>query len=121
MYILRTEDRVYEVYEDFKATQTFHGKIPEEAWTYVRRFSILMHHGIRGGSEAEKVELDPKGMKRVFVGYVNNLKGYRIYNQKNREINISRDVKILNEGQCNGEMASRNDKVDFLKIEPQIC
>jgi len=40
----------------------------------------------------KRKKLDPSGMKRIFVGYSNSSKAYRIYMKDGHHIEVSRDV-----------------------------
>lgn len=46
--------------------------------------------------EIERRKLDKKAVKLRFVGYANNAKGYRLFNEEKKRILIRRDV-IFNE------------------------
>ncbi len=50
--------------------------------------------------EAERRKLDKKAVKLRFVGYANNAKGYRLFDEEKRRILIRRDV-IFNESDFN--------------------
>ncbi|KAE8297894.1 Copia protein Gag-int-pol protein Copia VLP protein Copia protease [Larimichthys crocea] len=56
------------------------------------------HDHAEGGetSEVERRKLDKKAVKLRFVGYANNAKGYRLFDEEKRKILIRRDV-IFNE------------------------
>lgn len=102
-------------------TRTLQGKTPEEAWTgkkpYVGHLKIFGSVAMVHVPKQRRLKLDPKSTKCVFVGYADDVKGYRLYNATTGEIIISRDVKIINEGQCDGELVNVDETVEFLEIE----
>jgi hypothetical protein len=46
---------------------------------------------------------DKKATKYIFVGYPENVKGYRLYNPKTRQVTTSRDVIIMEKNQINSD------------------
>jgi transposase InsO family protein len=58
---------------------------------------------------------DKKATKYIFVGYPENVKGYRFYNPKTRQVTTSRDVIIMEKNEINSDKSQievkENDKV----------
>jgi hypothetical protein len=58
---------------------------------------------------------DKKATKYIFVGFPENVKGYRLYNPKTRQVTTSRDVIIMEKNQINSDKSQievkENDKV----------
>lgn len=54
---------------------------------------------------------DSKSRQGIFVGYGSEVKGYRIYYENNRDVEIQRDVIFLNEN-YKTEICERNDNVE---------
>jgi hypothetical protein len=58
---------------------------------------------------------DKKATKYIFVGYPENVKGYRLYNPKTRQVTTSRDVIIMEKNEINSDKSQievkENDKV----------
>lgn len=70
-------------------------KVPEEVWSgrapeydHMRRFGCLVYYHVDQG------KLKPRAKKGVFMGYPQGVKGYRIWNQEERKIVISRNVSF---------------------------
>lgn len=70
---------------------------PYEAWyeskpsvNHFRIFGCIWYALIPTGRH----KLDPKSRKYIFVGYCLNSKAYRLFDQENKKIVISRDVQF---------------------------
>lgn len=94
-------------------------KAPEEMWTgkkvdlgKMRIFgSPVMVHV----PKANRVKLDPKSRKLIFVGYDNNVKGFRCIDPVTKKITISRDVVFL-ENSVNPVIVAANGS-DSVRVE----
>jgi hypothetical protein len=92
---------------------------PFERWTgrkpdvsHVRVFgSPAMAHIPKN----KRQKWNKKGTKYIFVGYPENVKGYRLYNPKTRQVTTSRDVIIMEKNEINSDKSQievkENDKV----------
>lgn len=92
-------------------TKAIDGKTPEEAWS--GRKPAIDHLKIFG-SEAylhipkdNRTKLDSKTEKCILVGYYEDLKAYRLYNPRSKQLIKGRDV-VFNEN--NGEVVIQNEK-----------
>ena len=67
--------------------EVFSGKKPEVS--HLRKFYYPVYVHIL---KEKRTKLDPSGTKVIFVGYSESSKAYRIYFQRFKNIDISRDV-----------------------------
>ena len=71
---------------------------PKEAFSRIK--PNLSHLRIFGCSiyihipKEKRTKLEPSGKKGIFVGYIENTEGYRVYIPRKRSVEISRDVKF---------------------------
>lgn len=82
-------------------TSTVKGKTPYELW-YDKQASIEHFHVF--GTEVyvhipkqKRHKLDAKAKKCLFVGYDENVKGFRVYDPASNKVEFARDVKFLTE------------------------
>lgn len=74
---------------------------PEKAWS--RKKLALKHSRVFGSRKMvhcpkqKRQKFDPKSTEGIFVGYAKNSKVFRLYNQEEDEVIISRDVVFINE------------------------
>ena len=68
----------------------------------------------------EREKFDEKGEKNIFVGYIDESKGYRLYNPKINKMVISRDVIFNESSTWNWESDSNQGPKLFEIIEPVI-
>ncbi|GAV61376.1 hypothetical protein CFOL_v3_04903 [Cephalotus follicularis] len=73
-------------------------KTPIEAWAgvkpserHLRVFGSICYFNV---PENKNDKLTDKAEKRIFLGYNNQSKGYRIYNLRTNKITVSSDVKV---------------------------
>lgn len=95
------------------------GKIPEEVWSgnkvnlkYLRVFGCEAFAHI---DDCKRKKLDPKSKKLIFLGYCENVKGYRLFNPDDNKIIVSRDV-VFNESVFPGRRSNRMQKHMFEPI-----
>ena len=77
-------------------------KTPEELW--FGKSSNYEHHRIFGCTayvHQSEGKLEPRSIKCIFLGYIEGIKGYRLWNKESSGIKIiiSRDV-VFNEMKC---------------------
>lgn len=87
------------------------GRLPEEVWSgnkvnlkYLRVFGCEAFAHV---DDCKRKKLDPKSKRLIFLGYCDNVKGYRLFNPDDDKIIVSRDV-FFNESvfpgrRCNDE------------------
>lgn len=82
-------------------TSTVKGKTPYELWRgkpasieHLRAFGTGVYVHI---PKQKRRKLDPKSKKCIFVGFDDNIKGYRVYDPDTRSIEVVRDVKFLSD------------------------
>ena len=93
-------------------TKSVEGKTPYEAMYgekpkvgHLRVFGCTVYAHI---PKDERRKLDAKARKCIFLGYSNNRKGYRLYDQSIRRVIHSQDVRF-NESVCGVEKESTTD------------
>ena len=93
-------------------TKAVEGKTPYEALYGVKpKVGHLRVFGCTAYAHVptlEKLKLDDKARKCIFLGYPTNRKGYRLYNQSSGRVIHSRDVQF-NELICGVEKESSSD------------
>ena len=97
-------------------TKAVKGVTPFEAWNetkpnvqHLRVFGSICYAHIH---KTERKKLDPKSRKSILLGYAENIKGYRLYDLKEKKVFYSRDV-IFQEMIFN----KNNQKTALEKIE----
>lgn len=95
------------------------GKIPEEMWSerkvsykHLRIFGCEVHAHINAH---KRKKLDSKSEKLLFVGYEDNVKGYRLLNPKTNKIIISRNV-VFNEEVFPGRRKEKTEMSDTIPL-----
>ena len=69
------------------------GKVPEEIWTGKQPdYSNLRIFGCLAYAHVNHGKLNPRAMKCIFVGYPDEVKGYRLFCPETKKIINSRDV-----------------------------
>lgn len=75
---------------------------PQEAWSGkkpdVSHLRVFGSIGYVHVPDETRSKLDDKSEKLVFIGYVKNSKGYKLYNARNGKTVISRDVEFNEDG-----------------------
>lgn len=94
-------------------TSTIANKTPYELWFGKKsKFDHLQPFGstvfVHVPKERRR-KLDPKAEKCIFVGYDENVKGFRVWNPATSKIQIVRDVKFVDECQDLAELQNSSD------------
>lgn len=97
-------------------SRSLDGKSPFEIWT--GKIPDLSHLRIFGckvyilDKSQGKTKMDYPGKQGVFVGYSETTKGYRIWIPEKRKIEVSRDVRFINEFLPNDEHKSSKSPLE---------
>eukprot|EP00253_Pinus_taeda_P020973 PITA_20973 len=116
VYFMKKKSEVFENFQNFKALvenqsglhikvlRTDRGvmnKVPEEAWsgrkqgvTPMKVFGCVAYAHI---PDQLRRKLGSKGEKRIFIGYSEESKAYRLYIPSTKKFFVSRDVKVVEE------------------------
>lgn len=82
-------------------SRSLNGKIPLELLTGTRLdLSHLRTFGCKGyalDKSPGKGKLQPRARKCIFLGYSTETKGYRVWLSEEKKVEISRDIKLMNE------------------------
>eukprot|EP00253_Pinus_taeda_P036044 PITA_36044 len=83
-------------------------KVPEEAWsgrkqgvTHMKVFGCVAYAHI---PDRLRRKLDSKGEKRIFIGYSEESKAYRLYIPSTKKFFVSRDVQFIEEEAWDGSI-----------------
>lgn len=100
-------------------TSTVVSKTPYELWIGKKpRFDHLQPFGATVFVHIPKErrrKLDPKAYKGIFVGYDENVKGFRVWNTSTKKIQIARDVKLADDRPNVIEVIIENEDNDKTK------
>ena len=87
-------------------TNSVQGMTPYEVWTgqkpNVSQLRVFGCDAYPHTPKDERSKMDPKARKNIFLGYGNNVKGYRLYDKGKCKVFYSRDV-IFNETKSGGD------------------
>ncbi|TXG46600.1 hypothetical protein EZV62_027900 [Acer yangbiense] len=79
-------------------TRAVQGKTPIEAWSgvkpsakHLKVFGSICYSHV---ADAKRSKLDDKAEMGIFLGYVVNSKGYRVFNLQAKKLIISRDIQV---------------------------
>ena len=90
---------------DCTPTKVLQGITPEEAWIkikpYVSHFRVFGCEAWAHIPDKKRKSLQPKSEKCIFVGYYEDVKGYRLLQPHSNDIIIRRDVQIYENISCN--------------------
>jgi hypothetical protein len=103
-------------------TRVLESKTPEEAWS--QKKPDLKHLRVFGSQvmvhcpKQKRQKFDPKYVEGIFIGYAENSKGFRVYDQANDEVIISRDVVFINEERMFNATAinASHQPVEFMEL-----
>ncbi|CEG42337.1 FOG: Transposon-encoded proteins with TYA, reverse transcriptase, integrase domains in various combinations [Plasmopara halstedii] len=56
--------------------------------------SVFDSHGYAHINDVKRPKLEPKSFKSMFLGYAENVKGYRVFDLKNAKINVNGSAKL---------------------------
>lgn len=105
-------------------TSTVVNKTPYELWIGNKpRFDHLQPFGATVFVHIPKErrrKLDPKAYKGIFVGYDENVKGFRVWNISTRKIQIARDVKFADDRANVIEINIENEDNDNTKATKAV-
>ncbi|GAU25767.1 hypothetical protein TSUD_222240 [Trifolium subterraneum] len=94
----RRNRRILDMARSMKSKKKFIDKVPEEVWSKckpsVTHFIVFGSLSYKHVPDARRKNLDDKSEPMVFVGY-HRTGAYRLYNPTSDKIEISRDVKVL--------------------------
>lgn len=80
-------------------TSTIEGKSPYELWCeqkpHIKEFQPFGCDVFAHIPKEKRHKLDPKSTKCIFVGYDENVKGFRLWNPRTRNVEIYRDVNFI--------------------------
>lgn len=95
------------------------GKLPEEVWSghrvNLKNLRVFGCEAFAHVDDCKRKKLDPKSKRLIFLGYCENVKGYRLFNPDNNKVVISRDV-VFNESVFPGRHSKIGQKRVFEPI-----
>ena len=81
------------------ATKVLNNITPEEAWSSIKpdvsHFCVFGSEALAHIPDEKHKALEPKSEKCIFVGYSEDVKGYRLIPLKSKNVIIRRDVKFV--------------------------
>ena len=106
-------------------TRVLQRKTPFETWfgykpdlQHLRTFGCLCFSYV---PQVKRDKLNKKAEPRVFIGYSNTSKAYRIFQPQNGKIIVSRDVKFIEDKQWNWEESTKEQQTEIWEgIEDNI-
>lgn len=88
-------------------------KSPDEIWTgsqpNLAKFKIFGCKAMAHVPSQKRVKLDMKAVKCIFIGFPENTKAFKLFNQSTKKVIISRDVVFFEEKTSGNSLGVKND------------